>query len=389
VRSKLAPAVVGRLIVAVLCTALVVAFLQRPGPKKMIVQADFQRAGLNVRPGDEVRVRGMPVGTISAITIDRSNLTARYKMSLEPNAQVAKDSGATLVPKTLFGDKYVELDPPAPGAPLMGNGAHIPLARTASVTELQQVLDRFIPELQAVDPVELGATVAAMANGFGLTAADLRAASEGFTGAFNQFSASQSDFATIFQHFPGVADTFTQHTGDLVSSARNFSQLADVLSKNEPALARSLSADTDLLNRANELLTSEGDRMSRITRNGLDVLAIVDQYPGKFGEFLAAVPVYLNGVERATRTGVFRAIQANVIVLFPTFDAKGNLGHGQSGPGEGANVVINHPSGPASQPIDVSPSGGITGTVGGAVNGAGGGLGSVFGAVAAPPQVGP
>ena len=40
----------------------VAAWLERPGPAPMVFTAEFARAGLNVRPGDEVRVRGVPVG---------------------------------------------------------------------------------------------------------------------------------------------------------------------------------------------------------------------------------------------------------------------------------------------------------------------------------------
>ena len=71
-----------RLVAAVLVAGLVAAWLSRPGPDRMQITAEFARAGLNVRPGDEVRVRGVPVGTISSIDVDRDSFTARYTLSV-------------------------------------------------------------------------------------------------------------------------------------------------------------------------------------------------------------------------------------------------------------------------------------------------------------------
>ena len=49
----------------------------------MMVTADFNRAGLNIRAGDEVRVRGLPVGKVKAIETDRKDFSARYVLAIE------------------------------------------------------------------------------------------------------------------------------------------------------------------------------------------------------------------------------------------------------------------------------------------------------------------
>ena len=72
---------VRRLVVTVLIVGLIAAWLGRPGPERHEITVEFARAGLNVRPGDEVRVRGVPVGTIASIDVDRETYTARYTTS--------------------------------------------------------------------------------------------------------------------------------------------------------------------------------------------------------------------------------------------------------------------------------------------------------------------
>jgi phospholipid/cholesterol/gamma-HCH transport system substrate-binding protein len=158
-------ALVRRLVVSVLLVGLVAAWLGRPGPERMRITAEFARAGLNVRPGDEVRVRGVPVGTIASIEVDREAFTARYTLSVDADAPIAADTTAALVPKTLFGDKYVELQSASTAGELLRDGAHIPLARTSAPTEVQEVLDRLQPVLAEVDPVTFANVIASTAEG--------------------------------------------------------------------------------------------------------------------------------------------------------------------------------------------------------------------------------
>ncbi|MCU1448613.1 MAG: hypothetical protein JWP02_783, partial [Acidimicrobiales bacterium] len=78
----MAPAVLGRIIGALLTAALLVGGLRvmhKPSDS-ILVTADFDRAGLNVRPGYEVRVRDYPVGTVKDITVDRTRFTATYTL---------------------------------------------------------------------------------------------------------------------------------------------------------------------------------------------------------------------------------------------------------------------------------------------------------------------
>jgi phospholipid/cholesterol/gamma-HCH transport system substrate-binding protein len=124
-KTRVTP-VLARLVVVLVVLGGVGAFLTRPrGGDTTLITAHFERAGLNVRPGDDVRVRGLPVGTIRSIEVDRRDFSARYVLAVDRGVGVAADSAARLVPKTLFGDKYVELDPARPGGPGGGAGGGV------------------------------------------------------------------------------------------------------------------------------------------------------------------------------------------------------------------------------------------------------------------------
>jgi ABC-type transporter Mla subunit MlaD len=82
----------------------------------VVLQAD--RAGNQLAPGADVKVRGVLVGEVREISSQGSG--AQLLLSLEPAAAAAlpADTRARLLPKTLFGEKFVALEPAGPAPPV-------------------------------------------------------------------------------------------------------------------------------------------------------------------------------------------------------------------------------------------------------------------------------
>ena len=378
-RRALGTSIAVRLVVALLAVQLLAVWLQRPGPDRIEVTADFNRAGLNIRSGDEVRVRGLPVGKVTSIETDRRDFSARYTLSIDPKAPVAAESAAKVVPKTLFGDKYVELDPVRPGGKTIAAGAHIPQDRTKTVTEFQQVLDRFTPALQSIDPDALSGAIEAMAVGIGDGVALGRTAS-GFGTTFAGLADRQADIASMLRHTPGAAGTFGAHAGDMRAIAQNMGQLSRAMAENEPTLAKFLSENADLLSRAQELMTTEADRIQRVTANGFDVLSLVAAHPGAIAAFLKGQAGTTVGLFSATHYDVMWAGVAHMMVNWVTPMPQGGVQDGRTT--YGPEVEINYPAPPlipggeGSDPEQDGGSGG--GSAGGAGGGDDGGLGGLL-----------
>lgn len=336
--------VLTRLIVVLVVLGAIGTFLTRPDSgDPMLITAHFERAGLNVRAGDDVRVRGLPVGTISSIEVDRRDFSARYVLAVERDVGVAADSMARLVPKTLFGDKYVELDPARPGGPRLRSGALIPRARTATATEIQQVLDRAVPVLSAIDAQRFSATLASLAAGLDGTGRDMARLAEGATAVFDELAARQDELALLFAHAPGVAATLADRAGDLDTAAERMAAVADVLAANEPALARFLAENAELAGQAGELLRAEDGRINRIIPDMLTVLDVITAQPGKVAELARAAPVFTEGLAAVTATGSFRSPIAYMVGLGlgSRLDAKGPLSEAEGGAGVGPDVYVH------------------------------------------------
>ena len=329
-----------RAIAAVLCVGLAAALLGQPEPERLRLVAEFNRAGLNIREGDEVRVRGFPVGRIEAIETNRKDFTARYVLAIDPEVAVAADSGARVVPKTLFGDKYVELDPAEPGAEPLRNGDVITRERTAQVSELEGLVDQLTVAFEATNPAALGASLSAFASGLG-DGGDLRRLSEGFRAGGEEVAARREEIHRLFRAMPGLATAVRDSTDDFVSAATDLGAVMQLLGESDGELRQMLAENADLLSRASRLVADP--KFGRIVADGLTLTDIVIQHPGQVREYLAGVPVYLEGLADAVWFDTLFALVPHVFLGLPTFDAKGDLGDAdpeRDGTGFGPDIVI-------------------------------------------------
>ncbi len=333
---------VRRLIGGVVAASMLSLFLARPGADTMQITAEFARAGLNVRPGDEVRVRGIPVGRINSIEVDRTTFTARYVLSIRSDTPIASDTGAALVPKTLFGDKYVSLEAASSTGQRLQDGAVIPLARTDAPSEVQEVLDRLQPVLDEVDPIAFANILASTANGLDGHGEDLASIIDTLPLALETLIANQEDLGRIFRAVPGVAGTLAERSNELVRVADSFGALAQTVDDNEQELLSFVTDTADLSRRAAELLDTEETRLDRILADGSAVLGLIGEQPGAVSTLVRVLPQFVNGLAAATSTGAFRAPIASFVLLNPGSlpDGKGEFSEGQGGNGVGPNVEV-------------------------------------------------
>ena len=335
-----AVAVLRRVAVVVGLLGVASAVVRQPETPRLTIYAEFNRAGLNIRAGDEVRVRGVPVGRIAAITVDRSDFSARYELSLAPGTRVARDSSAQVVPKTVFGDKYVALDPAPSYADAMAPNTVIGQDRTTEVAELEGVIDDATRLLEAANPAALGSTMAAMAQGLG-NGDELLRASNGFSTGLSLVGTSEDDLRRLLAATPTLAAALAAHAGDIAGAAHTLGQVVAVLAEEEPALAQALRDDGELLRRATNLMADP--RVDRFVSGGLKVLRIVAGHPGAVEAFLKAVPAYVYGLANAVHGDTLYAVIPHLFIGLPWVDAGPPNGDADGGTGIGPDVVVSTP----------------------------------------------
>jgi len=150
------------------------------------VTADFAAAGQGLVDGSDVKIRGLDVGHVESIELRDGR--ALVTMFINAGHRIpAHSSSFTVRPKTLFGEKFIDVEPgPDEGSgPFFDDGDEVPLyfvegdplpedvlrdregrgLRSAGGFELEQVLADAYPILQAIDPEDVRILIGELATG--------------------------------------------------------------------------------------------------------------------------------------------------------------------------------------------------------------------------------
>ena len=134
--------VVGAVALVVLLVATWLGFVRElPGGDPYEVHAEFASAN-SIREGSPVRIAGVDVGRVARVTGRPESGGARVTLEIEEAGRpVHADASARIRPRIfLEGNFFVDLRPGSPRSPELADGGTIPVTRTATPVQLDEVL---------------------------------------------------------------------------------------------------------------------------------------------------------------------------------------------------------------------------------------------------------
>ena len=106
----------------------------------LTLYADTADAGALIE-GNDVRMFGVKVGVVSDMGVV-DNDTARLTLDLmSTDTPIHTDATLRIRPVSLLGERYAELDPGSPDAPIAEDGFTLPIEQTSRAVDLDEVLD--------------------------------------------------------------------------------------------------------------------------------------------------------------------------------------------------------------------------------------------------------
>jgi phospholipid/cholesterol/gamma-HCH transport system substrate-binding protein len=126
------------------------------------VTLQTSKIGLQLPSRADVKIRGVIVGEV--LDFDTTADGAELTLGIYPSQMDTIPANVTgsIVPKTLFGEKYVSLEIPQSGADGTLQAGDV-ITRTEVSTEVEQVLSDLYPLLRTVQPADLNMTLNALA----------------------------------------------------------------------------------------------------------------------------------------------------------------------------------------------------------------------------------
>jgi len=264
-------------LIALLLTGIVVVVRPAGGVDQTKITAYFANSnGMFV--GDEVRILGVAVGTITEIEPQpqRSKVTFRY----DAHYKVPADAKAVILSPSLVTSRAIQLTPAYTSGPVLASGAVIPQERTAVPVEyddFRQQLQKLTETLQPTQP-----------GGVSTLGAFVNTAAENLRGQGANF---RDTIIKLSQAFSVLGD----HSSDLFSTLKNLSILVSAL-QDSTDLMRQLNGN---LATVTGLLSEGPNQVGNAVRDINDVVGDVQHFVADNRESLGTASDKLASVTQA------------------------------------------------------------------------------------------
>ena len=239
--------------------------------------------------GDQVRVAGVPVGTISAV--EPLGTKTKLVMSIDHNVSIPADAKAIIVAQSLIAARYVQLTPPYEDTgPRMSDGAEIPLERTAEPVEWDEVKSELTRLATALGPEggvatgSVGRFIDSAANALGGNGDKLRQTIAELSGAAKVLADGSGDIAGTIKNLQVFVTALQGSNEQIVHFENRFATLTSVLNDNRSDLDAALSSlsvavqDVQRFVGENRDRTTEQiERLTSVTKNLADNRMVVEQ----------------------------------------------------------------------------------------------------------------
>jgi len=300
--------VLGIAFVLILVAALAASVLQYRKAFTPVtwVTLDAERAGMQLSPGADVKLRGVVVGDVRSVDSDGGG--ARLRLALDPEVarRVPAAVTARLLPKTLFGERYVALvAPPGPAGPPIRDGAVITQDRSRNGVELERVLDEALPLLQSIRPDRLAAVLGALAaalDGRGEQLGRTLVRTGDYLGELNR---EMPVIAEDVRKLTTVLDAYDAALPDLIEILRNVTVTANTVVDQKAELRAFYAGATGAADSTRLFLDRHDEQLIRLGDVSRPVLELLAAYAPEYPCLMRGLVTLQPRVEESFAGGKF------------------------------------------------------------------------------------
>lgn len=248
------------------------------------------KAGLSLPENADVKLRGMIVGEVRDVKVVDDEVRLTLGMNPDLIDEVPADVTAQIVPKTLFGEKYVSLIPPErrSGESLRAGdtlrGAEVPI-------EFEKVLNDIYPLLTAVEPENLATTLSAVATALDGRGEDFGNSLVTLNSYLEKFNPESEMAVSDIVKLGEVSDSYADDLPTFARLLRNSVKTSNTIVAKRTALAAFFDESTRLSNTLTTFLKASGDNMVAVAEQSVTPLGVAEKYSSTFPCFFKAYDV--------------------------------------------------------------------------------------------------
>ncbi|NBE56437.1 MCE family protein [Streptomyces boluensis] len=300
------------LVVIALLLGLSVAAYQQVFTPVVRITLQAGTLGNQLEPRADVKLRGLLVGEVREVAADGEKATLDIALKPEHTARIPSDVYARLLPKTLFGEKYVELVAPrTPSARPIRAGDVITQDRTKVGIEVQQLLNDLLPLLRTVRPAQLNATLSAFATALDGRGDRIGANLTRVERYMRQLNPHMPSLKEDIARFADVAEVYADAAPDLMRVLENSVTTSRTVVEKREQLSAALTGTATAADTGEAFLDDNGDRLIALGRVSRPTLALFARYAPQY-------PCLLEGLVRQDKASdeTFRGGKMRITLEF-------------------------------------------------------------------------
>src|SRR3954454_9440952 len=268
------------------------------------VTLDADRIGNQLVVPADVKLNGILVGRVSGVSVSGDHARMTLQIDKSKLAEIPADVQARILPKTLFGEKFVELVRPQ-GASVetadhISAGAVIQQDHSQTATELQTVFKHLVPLLKTLKPAELSITLSNLADALRNRGEALGHNLELVNTYFKGFNPDLPNFQHDISALADMASNYADAAPDLLAMLRNFSANARTFTAKQDVYAQFLIGSDDFAQPATRVFGNNANRLIKLA----DVSQPVADLYARYSIVLECLP---NGLAIYDRTRLEQA----------------------------------------------------------------------------------
>ena len=244
---------------------------------KVTLEAD--RIGNQLVVPADVKLNGILVGRVSGVHVKGDHAEMTLQIDKNKISEIPADVEARILPKTLFGEKFVDLVIPASSSGgSLHAGSVIQQDHSKTAIELQTVFKDLVPLLRALKPAELSIALSNLADALHNRGNALGHNLELVNTYFTQFNKDLPNFNHDISALADLASNYADATPDLMATLRNFTVNAKTMTEKKDEFAQFLIGSQGFAREATKVFGDNADRLITLAKVSKPVLDLYASY---------------------------------------------------------------------------------------------------------------
>jgi len=245
------------------------------------VTLETSKIGLQLPALADVKIRGVIVGEVREIASDGDHALLELAIKPEQVHTIPANVTARILPKTLFGEKYVALQvPDSPAAGSIAAGDVITESEVA--IEVEQLLNDLYPFLRTVQPAELNYTLTAFATALEGRGEDI---GENLTILDDYLKRTNPQMPLLIddlRKLGEMSDNYAEVMPDLARMLRNSVTTGNTFIEKEQKIEALFTDVASFSSTSRDFLEANGDNIIRLGEVSVPQLRLYEKYAPQY-----------------------------------------------------------------------------------------------------------